>query len=133
MENIGLGRQTVRIEFRAPHEYGFSTDALNDPRVAAIVGGYLGQPRLHLRVGVICHVFLHADPGLVLRSRFWIGERLRPDLPGVAGDAVARAVTWPPVRRAALPRALPARLANHCAIESANLAKLLPELYERFA
>jgi hypothetical protein len=36
------------------------------------------------------------------------------------------------VRRALLPRRLPRALAHHCAEEYANLAALLPELYERF-
>ncbi len=36
------------------------------------------------------------------------------------------------VRRRVLPRALPRALARHCAEEYANLAALLPELYERF-
>ena len=37
------------------------------------------------------------------------------------------------VRGAALPSKLPHALAVHCAEEFANLATLLPELYERFA
>ena len=133
VEDLGLGRQRIRIEFLAPSEYGFSADALDDARVATIVGGHVGQPRLHLRVGLVCHVFLRDDEGVVLRSRFWIGGRLRPDLPGAAGDAVAAAISRPLVRRMALPRRLPHRLATHCAAEYANLATLLPELYERYA
>jgi len=133
VEDIGLGRQTIRIQFRRPTDYGFSSDALDDPRVATIVGGYVGSQREHARVGVVCHVFLASDDGVVLRSRFWLGGALRPDVPGPVGDAVGRLINRPSVRRRILPRPLPQRLARHCAIEYAHLASILPDLYARFA
>jgi len=132
VEDVGLGSETVRIEFKRPSEYGFSTDGLHDPRVATIVGGYVGVPRRHMRVGVVAHVFLHAGDGLVLRSRFWLGSHLRPDLPGRVGDALGNLIDRPAVRRLAMPKSLPQRLARHCAAEYAHLAAILPELYARF-
>ncbi len=131
IEDIGLGRQTIRIEFRRPTDYGFSTDGLADPRVATIVGGYVG--RAHARAGVICHVFLASGDGLVLRSRFWLGSALRLDIPGPIGDALGRLINRPVVRRRVLASALPQRLARHCAVEYAHLGSILPELYARFA
>ncbi len=132
-EDIGLGREVVRIEFRRPSEYGFSSDALDDPRVATIVGGYAGSPRRRVRAGVMTHVLLHADDGLVLRSRFWIGHGLRPDLPGIAGDLAGKLLDRPPVRRLALPERLPGALADHCAREYSRLSAILPALHERYA
>lgn len=132
VEDIGLGRDTVRIEFKRPSEYGFSTDALDDQRVATIVGGYVGVPARHLRVGVVSHVFLHAGDGLILRSRFWLGSDLRPDLPGRLGDALGRLINRSALRRRAIPRRLPQCLARHCATEYAHLASMLPELHTRF-
>jgi hypothetical protein len=46
--------------------------------------------------------------------------------------ALAAAANNRVVRRLALPAELPRSLATHCAEEFANLAALLPELYERF-
>ena len=133
VEDVGVGRQVIRIEFRPPTDYGYSTDALSDPRVATIVGGFVGSQREHTRVGVVSHAFLEAEDGVVLRSRFWLGGLLRPDLPGPLGDGLGRLINRPAVRRRALPSALPQRLARHCAVEYARLAAILPELHGRFA
>jgi hypothetical protein len=132
VEDIGLGSETFRIEFRPPSRYGFSSDVLEDPRVATVVGGFVGSPRRRARVGVIAHVFLRERDGLVLRSRFWLGSALRPDLPGVLGEALGRLISNAPVRRLTMPGTLPLCLARHCAAEYAHLASILPELYERF-
>ncbi len=132
-EDIGIGREIVRITFRAPSEYGFSRDALDDPNVGTIVGGLSGSPSRHMQHTVMTHVFLEQPDGLVLRSRFWIGAALRPDLAGAAGDALGHLVNRPAIRRR-LPLGPAAQaLAHHCAIEYARLAALLPELYDRFA
>jgi hypothetical protein len=131
-EDIGIGREVVRIAFLAPSEYGFSTDALDDPRVGTIVGGHTGSPSRHARVGVMTHVFLNAPDGLILRSRFWLGADARPDIRGPVGDVLAALINRPAVRRRLIPAALPAALTRHCAIEYTHLAAILPELYERY-
>jgi phloretin hydrolase len=131
-EDVGVGREVIRIEFKAPTEYGFSTDALDDPRVGTIVGGHVGSATRHLRVGVVTHVFLRSYEGLTLRSRFWLGAGLRPDLPGRVGDLLGRVLDRPAARRR-LPADLPRALAHHCAHEYARLGAMLPELYARYA
>ena len=85
-----------------------------------------------MRHSVRAHVWLRDGAGLVLRSRFWLGAVLRPDLPGVLGAAGARLINRPLVRRRALPAGLPRQLALHCAEEYANLAEILPELHARY-
>jgi hypothetical protein len=132
-EDVGVGRDTVRIDFLPPSEYGFSTDALDDPRVATIVGGYAGSASRRMRAGVMTHVFLREGDGLVLRSRFWLGACLRPYLPGALGDGFGLIVNRPLVRRLALPTGLPRALADHCAREYARLGALLPELFRMYA
>jgi hypothetical protein len=132
VEDVGTGRERVRIEFEAPTEMGLPTDALDDPRVATIVCGYAGDDLRRMRHTPMFHVFLREGDGVVLRSRFWLGAALRPYLPGAVGDAAGRVVNRRLVRRAALPRALPSGLTRHCAEEYANLGALLPELYGRF-
>jgi hypothetical protein len=116
VEDVGTGVVHARIQFLAPTELGFSTDALDDPRIATIVCGQVADDRLGIRHSVMAHVFLEDGDGLVLRSHFWLGALIRPAF----------------ARRLALPSALPRALARHCAEEYSNLADLLPELYGRF-
>jgi hypothetical protein len=125
-----MGVVHARIAFKRPSEMGFSDDALDRPGVASIVCGYAGDDRLRLRHTPMYHVFLTEGDGVVLRSRFWLGGAIRPYGPlGGPGEALLNNRL---VRRLALPAGLPRALALHCAEEYANLATLLPELYERF-
>jgi hypothetical protein len=132
VEDVGTGVVHARIEFKAPTEMGMSSDALDDPRVASIVCGYVGDDRLHVRHSPMFHVFLREGDGagLVLRSRFWLGAALRPY--GPLGGLSELLLNTLFVRRHALPNQLPHALATHCAEEYTNLGALLPELYERF-
>lgn len=133
VEDVGTGTVHARIAFKRPTELGFSSDALDDPAVAAIVCGEVGDDRRRVRHSAMAHVFLRDGDAVVLRSHFWLGAKIRPYLPQPLADAAARLLNRPPVRRLALPSGLPPALATHCAEEYANLATLLPELHERFA
>jgi len=130
VEDVGTGVVHARIAFLAPTEMGMSTDALEDPHVATILCGYVGDDMRHVRHTPMFHVALRDGDGVVMRSRFWLGAALRPY--GPLGGLGKRALNHPYIRRFALPSALPHALARHCAEEYANLAALLPELYERF-
>jgi phloretin hydrolase len=131
VEDVGTGVEHVRIAFMPPTEIGFSTDALDDPAVATIVCGFVGDDKRRLRHSAMAHVFLAADDGVVLRSHFWLGAAVRPYLPPPLAAPIAAVVNNRLVRRLSLPNDLPRALATHCAEEYANLAVLLPELYGR--
>lgn len=105
-------------------------DQLENPDVATIVCGWVGDETRRVRHTPMYHVFLREGEGVVLRSAFWLGAAVRPY--GPLGGAAARLLNNRVTRRAALPAALPRALANHCAEEYANMATLLPELFERF-
>lgn len=132
VEDVGTGVVHARIAFEPPTAVGFSTDALDDPAVATIVCGYVGDDRRRLRHSVMAHVFLAEADGVVLRSHFWLGAAIRPYLPAPLAAPVALALNNRLVRRLSLPAGLPRSLAAHCAEEYTNLAALLPELYGRF-
>jgi len=130
VEDIGTGEEHMRIEFTRPSEIGMSNDALALPHVGTIVCGLAGDDRRRMRHTIMFHVFLRHGDGVVLRSRFWIGAAIRPYGPlGAAGAALLNNRF---VRGAIIPRRVPAALARHCTEEYANLAALLPELYQRF-
>jgi hypothetical protein len=133
VEDVGTGTVHARIAFVPPSALGFEDDALDDPRVATIVCAEVGDDRRRLRHTVMAHVFLAAGDGVVLRSHFWLGAAIRPYLPAPLADVGERALNRRAIRRAALPKALPAALARHCAEEYANLGALLPELHPHYA
>lgn len=132
VEDVGTGVVRARIAFQPPSAIGFSSDVLDDPRVATIVCGYVGDDTRRLRHSLLAHVFLNGEEGLVLRSHFWLGAAIRPYLPPPLAGPIAVAADNRLVRRLALPAELPRSLATHCSEEFANLVALLPELHERF-
>jgi phloretin hydrolase len=132
VEDIGTGTVHARIAFQRPDALGFSGSALQQPGVAAIVGGLVGDDRRRVQHTKMVHVFLDSNGGLVLRSRFWLGAALRPYAPAPLAGLLARVLGRPAVRRRLLPPGAPPALARHCAEEYANLAALLPELYREF-
>jgi hypothetical protein len=132
VEDVGVGIAHARIEFCRPTEIGFSTDALDDPRVATIACGWAGDDTRRVRHTPMVHVFLRDGDGVVLRSRFWLGAEIRPYLPGPLAAPLGAALGNRAFRRLAMPSGLPRALAVHCAEEYANLAALLPDLHARF-
>jgi phloretin hydrolase len=133
VEDIGIGTVHARIAFHRPEVLGFSAGALDQPDVAAIVGGFAGDDRRRMQHTKMIHVFLRSNGGVVLRSRFWLGAALRPYAPSPLAELGARLLNRSAVRRRLIPAAAPRALARHCAEEYTNLAALLPELYEQFA
>jgi hypothetical protein len=132
VEDVGTGTVRARIAFRPPSEIGFAGDALDDPAVATVVCGLVGDDTRRLRHSAMAHVFLAAPDGIVLRSHFWLGAAIRPYLPTPLAAPLGWALGNRLVRHLSLPAGLPRALATHCAEEYANLAAFLPELYERF-
>jgi len=133
VEDLGTGVVHARIVFRPPSAMGFTTDALDDARVATLVCGMAGDDDRRAQHTPMVHAFLREGDGVVLRSRFWLGAALRPSPPGVLGAAAGAVLNRPAIRRRMLPPEVPRALAMHCAEEFSNLAALLPELHARYA
>ena len=115
VEDVGTGVAHARISFSSPAAFGYSTDALDDDRVATVVCARVAEERVGVTHSRMTHVWLRDGEGTVLRSRFWFGSELVR-----------------PVRRLALPRGLPQAVLAHCVEEFTNLATLLPELWRRY-
>ncbi|CAB4874812.1 MAG: hypothetical protein F2799_04760 [Actinobacteria bacterium] len=129
VETLGEELIKARIEFVPPVEVGFSSNALENPNVATIVCGKVGDTKLHVRHTVMSHVWLNdGNGGTLLRSHFWGGAIMRPDLPGSLGDLVGKLLNRPVIRKLAMPKGVGQSLSVHCVEEFSNLAELLPEL-----
>jgi hypothetical protein len=133
VEDVGTGTVHARIAFVSPTDLGFSSDALEDPNVATIVCGWVGDDSRRTRHSVMAHVFLREGDGLVLRSHFWLGAAIRPYLPAPLAASAAALLNRRAIRDLVLPKELAPALARHCAEEYANLATLPPALHARFA
>lgn len=132
IEDIGLGRQHLRIAFCDPTDFGFPAHALSHPDVATIVCGRVGDDRRRAWHTRMCHFARRHPQGLELRSRFWIGADLRLYMRAAPAGAINRLLKAPAMRRRLIPRRAPLAMARHCAAEYASLAALLPELYARY-
>jgi hypothetical protein len=130
VEDIGLGRDKIRIEFLDPVEFGFPAGWASDGRCATIICGNAGSDRRRARHTKMCHFARATDDGVELRSRFWIGEEI--DLYWPTWRLIKPILSTPFVREIAVPKEAPKVLARHCAQEYANLAELLPELWDRY-
>ncbi len=130
VEDVGLGRDKIRIEFVDPVEFGFPDGSVPSENCATIVCGYAGDDTRRVRHTRMCHFARETGEGIELRSRFWIGERI--EFYSAAGRPVNPILNTSLVRSKAVPKRAPEALARHCAQEYANLASLLPELWARF-
>lgn len=128
VEDIGLGRDRIRIEFLDPVEFGFPAGSVPSENCATIICGFAGDDRRRVRHTRMCHFARKSGDGLELRSRFWIGERI--EFYSAAGRPINSLLNTEVVRSMAVPAGAPEALAHHCAQEYANLAAILPELWE---
>ncbi len=133
-EVAGLERTRLRTEFTSPLGFGFSHRPFEHPQVKVIISARVGDAVMtHTDMA---HVFIEEGDGLVLRSRFWIAEHVRPRLPGplvAAEDIAENLASRKLVRSLAVPEGVGPAVARHGAEEYAQLGEILPGLYERFA
>jgi hypothetical protein len=130
VEDVGIGRSRIRIEFIEPEEFGFPQ---GDPPGATIVCGFAGDDKRRVRHTRMCHFACEVDGGAELRSRFWIGTPMTLYAKSAAARPINKLLGTTPVRSRAVPKDAPKSLAHHCAQEYANLAAILPEIFERHA
>lgn len=132
-EDVGDGRSQLRTEFTSPLGFGFSRRPFAHPEVKVIISARVGDAVMtHTDMA---HVFIEQGDGLVLRSRFWIAEHVRPRLPGPlvgAEDFGENLASRKFVRDLAVPDGIGPAVARHGAEEYTQLGQILPGLYERF-
>jgi hypothetical protein len=133
VEDVGLGKSKIRIEFVEPEAFGFPAGDYPERKCATIICGYAGDDTRRVRHTRICHFVREVDGGVEMRSRFWIGTQIEFYSHAALAKSAGRILNTKLVRSRAVPEGAPAALARHCAQEYANLASLLPELWQRFA
>lgn len=114
VERIGKLIMPLTIDFKTAESFGFSKRLMEENDIPLIVCAHVGA------VGVMhtemAHIFKKDDKGLFLLSHFWIGQRLKN----------------PVLRKIILTDETARGMAEHCCEEYRRLAKILPELYEKY-
>ncbi|WP_130811178.1 DAPG hydrolase family protein [Olsenella sp. Marseille-P4559] len=115
VETIGGRTANLVIHFRSPKEMGFSPEAMRRAGVGTVVCGRVDLRHLFTHTEM-AHVFLREEDGLMLVSRFWMGQDIR----------------CKSLRRAVITDELARGMAEHCCVEYRNLARILPWIYREF-
>jgi hypothetical protein len=115
-EDIGGGSTVLYISFVSPEDYGYDMDQFRAPNVLTAVSANAAHGEPGARMGTFSHVAREIPGGLELRSRFWLGWNITDKRPVRVVDQV--------------PFEMVKGLAYHCPKEYANLAAILPRVYE---
>ena len=115
-EDIGTGSVVLYISFMSPEDYGYDMDQFRAPNVLTAVSANLGLLDPRTPMATFTHVAREIPGGLELRSRFWLGWHMVDKKPVRVVDQV--------------PFELVTGLAHHCPKEYANLAAILPKVFE---
>ena len=117
VERIGKLVLPLKIEFVSPEDFGFSPELMRKNGIPLIVCGHVGAMYGLVRHTEMAHIFKQAEDGLLLISRFWLGQTLKNPL----------------LRKAMLTDKTAKGMAEHCCVEYRNLTEILPELYYEFS
>ncbi len=132
IEDVGSGVSKLMIVFVTPEEFGFDASRFDEAKVGTIVCANVGSPKIlgGIFFTKMCHFVRETADGVEMRSRFWIGQDIVKE--GKKADALMnRLLNTSVFKKRALPR-VARHVAHHCAAEYANLARLLPRLFEEY-
>ncbi len=132
VEDIGVGRDTLSINFVPPADFGFDVPRFEEANVATVICAKVGSVTKKLRQHTcMCHFVRKKKKGVEMRSRFWIGHTvLKAGVPD--GSIINKLINKKIVKKLLLPKNVGSAMAMHCAQEYNNLAAILPELYNKY-
>ncbi len=131
IEDVGIGEETLSIRFMPPEEFGFDTTRFKTANVSTAICTRVGSEGKKADHTDMCHFVRQAEEGVEMRSRFWIGRRLKVRMFSDQ-SFVNRLANTRFIRKIVIPRNAPCQMAHHCAREYNNLAQILPDLYREY-
>lgn len=131
VEDIGIGMEKLCITFMPPEEFGFDTRHFAQAGIVTAICTRVGSADKMVLHTDMCHVVRTTSDGVEMRSRFWIGRKIKFTLLSEE-SSVQKLINSRLVRKLAIPVDTPEKMANHCAQEYTNLAAILPELYRDY-
>ena len=131
VEDVGIGKEKLSIKFLPPEEFGFDTARFETANVSTAICTRVGSENKKADHTDMCHLVRQVEGGVEMRSRFWIGRRIKVRMFS-NGSLVNRLANTGFIRKMVIPRRTPYQMARHCAQEYNNLAQILPDLYREF-
>lgn len=131
IENVGIGQETLSIKFMPPEEFGFETTHFKAADVSTAICTRVGSESKKADHTDMCHFVRQIKAGVEMRSRFWIGRRLKVRMFSDQ-SSVNRLANTRLIRNIVIPRKTPYQMALHCTQEYNNLAQILPDLYREY-
>jgi len=131
VEDIGIGPDIMTITFFPPVEYGFDVSRFEKARVATIICARCGSATKKVTHTSMIHFVRKIKGSVEMRSRFWIGRKLKLDFLS-ENSIINRLADTKTVRGLAIPKQTAYLMARHCAFEYSNLTAILPGLYQEY-
>ena len=115
-EDIGMGPMLLDISFMSPEDYGYDMGRFKEPNTLGAISANLSISETKTPMVTFTHIARPIKGGIELRSRFWLGWQISDKEPVIVETNI--------------PMELVKGLAYHCPKEYANLAAILPSVYE---
>lgn len=131
VEDVGIVMEKLSITFMSPDDFGFDTVCFAEAGIATAICTRVGSVKNKSMHTDMCHLVRTTVDGVEMRSRFWIGRKVR--LTMFSDEAfIQRIINTRLVRKLIIPADTPSQMAQHCAQEYSNLAAILPDLYRDY-
>jgi hypothetical protein len=132
-EDIGIGRDILRMHFVHPKEFGFDLTLVNKTNIETIICAEVGSVSKKMKQhGFLCHLARKSKKGIEVRSRCWIGHTIILDRTN-RESIMNRVLNKKILKKRLIPENIGYTYAMHCAQELNNLAQILPKLYSAYA
>ena len=116
IERIGGMKMPLELNFVAPEEFGYDPKLMKENNAATIVCAHVGAFRDKIPHAEMYHICFQKEDGLLMVSRFWIGQRAKN----------------PAIRKMILKDSTAKGMGEHCYVEYHNFAIRIPQLYEEY-
>lgn len=113
VERVGKLVAPLSIDFVDPMDFGFDKNAIEKNNIETIVCGHVSAFKGLIPNTEMAHIFVKADKGLLLVSRFWLGKN----------------VTNKFLKKLLVTEKQAEEMAKHCCIEYRNFNKRISIMY----
>jgi len=114
------------IQFKQPTEFGFSYDAIKDPKKAVYICARIGHSKFPIDYGYLVHQVRAVEGGSEMRSRFWLGgQYIQIRKEGVLANLASSFIQ----KMKFLSSGFGNKIVIHCSEEMNHLASFLPKLF----